>query len=355
MDQPRADGARGEAADDDTAGARRALTPLEEHRRRRARPLAGLFAAGGTLSAVVVALPGWSDMRELPIFLLAVLAVAGGGVLWCCGHRFSTMGVSAFLAFGTAIIGTAQYLFGGGGASASYAMLYVWVALYAAMTFRVHVVALHLAATVAVHAAVLLLLGDDASIVSRLALTLGTQIAAGVVVGRMAAHLRAVAGADPLTGLANRRSAARALARATPPGRSARAVQVGRVLRAPRAVAVVVLDLNGFKAVNDRLGHAAGDELLVRVARAWSAAVEPGWTLARTGGDEFLLVLPEAATTSVEEALRRLRAAAPDVAFSAGSARWDGAEDVGELLERADRDLYAAKAAARAPRVPFLP
>ena len=106
-------------------------------------------------------------------------------------------------------------------------MLYVWVALYAAMTFRVHVVALHLAATVAVHAAVLLLLGDDASIVSRLALTLGTQIAAGVVVGRMAAHLRAVAGADPLTGLANRRSAARALAGATPPGRSARAVQVG--------------------------------------------------------------------------------------------------------------------------------
>jgi hypothetical protein len=129
VDQPRADGAPGKAADDPPADAARALTPLEEHRRRRARPLAGLFAAGGTLSAVVVVLPGWSAMREVPIFLLATLAVAGGGVLWRCGHRFSTAGVSAFLAFGTAIIGTAQYLCGGGGASASYAMLYVWVAL----------------------------------------------------------------------------------------------------------------------------------------------------------------------------------------------------------------------------------
>lgn len=315
-----------------------------EHRRLRARSLGGLFAAGGTLSAVVVLLPGWPEMQQVPIFLLAALAVAGGGVLWRWGHRFSTVGVSAFLAFGTAIIAAAQYLAGGGGASASYAMLYVWVALYAAMSFRPHVVALHLAGTVLAHGAVLVRMAEVGSMSSRVALTLGTQIAASVVVGRMAAHLRTIAETDHLTGLPNRRRAARALTRSTAPGRRSR-----------REVAVAVLDLNGFKAINDRLGHAAGDAMLVGAARAWSTALEPSWTLARTGGDEFLLVVPEPGGASLDDALGRLRAAAPDVDFSAGTAVWDGDESVDVLLDRADRALYAAKQAGTAARVPFSP
>lgn len=309
------------------------LRPLEEYRLLRARTLAGLFVAGGTLSAVVVLLPGWPGMHANSIFLLAGLAVAAGLALWCWGQRFSTTGISAYLALGTMIIAVAQSLAGGGAASAAYAMLYVWVALHAAMYLRRGVVGLHLAGTVVAHVLALVHLGELASIASMVALTLGTQIAAGVVVGRMAGHLRRVADTDHLTGLPNRRTASRELDR-----------RMVEARRPGRGFSVAVLDLDGFKALNDRCGHAAGDAVLVDAARAWRAVLEPGWVLARTGGDEFLLIVPGRDRTTVERAVGLLRGVAPGVSFSAGTAHSDGWEAVGALLERADRALYSAKA-----------
>jgi len=121
-------------------------------------------------------------------------------------------------------------------------------------------------------------------------------------------------------------------------------------------VALVVVDLDRFKEVNDTLGHRNGDEFLCIVAQRLSAALRPGDTVARLGGDEFGIVLPGATAESVEGILRRLQDAVgaeaelAGVAVSAeasmGYAMWPAdAEQPEVLLRRADLALDAAKAA----------
>ena len=151
---------------------------------------------------------------------------------------------------------------------------------------------------------------------------------------------------DPLTGLANRRAIIDALD-----------ASVGRNHGSP--VTVLFIDLDGFKRVNDTLGHAAGDELLREVAVRLASAVRPTDLVGRLGGDEFAVVLHDAAPGSaIDVALRienaiarpfRIGEQTCSVTASVGSAR-DGRDGTtsGELLAAADAGMYTAKAARRA-------
>lgn len=136
---------------------------------------------------------------------------------------------------------------------------------------------------------------------------------------------------DPLTGALNRRGVAAAAG-------SVHAVSD----RAGGATAVVALDLDGFKAVNDTRGHAAGDDLLVSLVREWSSVLRAGDILGRTGGDEFVLVLPNCGTAEAEALVARLRAAHP-FPWSYGIAEWHADEELDDVVERADERLYLAK------------
>lgn len=153
---------------------------------------------------------------------------------------------------------------------------------------------------------------------------------------------------DPLTGLHNRRHLDRALAHAL-----ARSVDDGLSL------AVLVLDIDHFKAVNDGFGHAVGDDVLGAVADQLRAGTRAGDTVARSGGEEFVLVLPGA---DRDEALARaetirarcaaLQHVVPgtslQVTVSVGVAvTRPGGAAAHELLAAADRALYRAKAAGR--------
>jgi len=155
--------------------------------------------------------------------------------------------------------------------------------------------------------------------------------------------LRRMARFDSLTGLPNRALLADRLAWA-----------LLRLERQTGQVAVLFLDLDHFKDVNDRLGHAVGDEQLVAVARALREVVRPTDTVARLGGDEFVVVCEE--LTSVEEAVAvaqrildvvsALPPAAPGLRIEAsiGIAVADSsATPPGNLLRRADEAMYAAK------------
>jgi diguanylate cyclase (GGDEF)-like protein len=152
---------------------------------------------------------------------------------------------------------------------------------------------------------------------------------------------------DALTGLANRRALERTLEAA-----------IARAQARARSVAVLMLDLDGFKAVNDRHGHAAGDEALREVARRLRRCVRERDLVARLGGDEFVLVLADLGADAVVHTVERVRAAlaepiavarATEVVLRAaiGVAGYpaDGATGA-ELLSVADRGMYAAKADA---------
>jgi diguanylate cyclase (GGDEF)-like protein/PAS domain S-box-containing protein len=163
-------------------------------------------------------------------------------------------------------------------------------------------------------------------------------------------ELRRAAMHDALTGLVNRAYFLESLERA-----------VARVQRRPdKTIALLFLDLDRFKQINDSLGHLAGDRLLTSIARRLHACVRPGDVLARLGGDEFAVLLDDLKDASdatriaerMQEALHApLRNEESDVVVTAsigiafGGADLDGHE---ELLRDADLAMYRAKASGKA-------
>lgn len=119
--------------------------------------------------------------------------------------------------------------------------------------------------------------------------------------------------------------------------------------RKRRNIAVVYLDLDRMKRVNDEHGHARGDEVLRLLARAARVTLRHGDVMARIGGDEFALILLDASQTEAEAAVRRLRArfeaktASLGVSFSAGIALAAEGEGAEELMARADVAMYREK------------
>lgn len=109
---------------------------------------------------------------------------------------------------------------------------------------------------------------------------------------------------------------------------------------------MVEIDLDGFKAYNDSNGHEAGDRLLESVARDWSGVLRRTDVLARTGGDEFVLVLPATTRPEAEVLMSRLRRA-NDVAWSAGIVEWLPGEPLPAALQHADEEMYRHKPSPR--------
>jgi len=159
-------------------------------------------------------------------------------------------------------------------------------------------------------------------------------------------ELEALAFYDELTGVANRRFAVRQLH-----------ALLSRARRHDQELSVAILDADRFKALNDRHGHGAGDDVLRGLAARLRSRVREEDVVARFGGEEFLVILPdtgaEGAATAAED-LRAAVAAAPfpvgrfalRLTVSVGWATWRG-ETLERLVARADRGLYAAKEAGR--------
>jgi diguanylate cyclase len=146
---------------------------------------------------------------------------------------------------------------------------------------------------------------------------------------------------DPLTGLHNRRS-----------GEDRLAQEISRAQRYGNPLTILTLDLNDLKHVNDRFGHAAGDELIRRFAERLKAAIRGSDLAVRLGGDEFLVLLPECKPEEVPRVLGRLNGLKVqcsekliEVSFAAGWTNFRAGESSGELLKRADDALYVNKRA----------
>ncbi|MBP2301731.1 diguanylate cyclase [Azospirillum picis] len=162
------------------------------------------------------------------------------------------------------------------------------------------------------------------------------------------ARLNRLATLDPLTGIWNRR---RFLELA--------AAELTRAKRYGRHLGLFLLDLDGFKAINDTHGHAAGDAVLRTVVKRTRAALRSSDHIARFGGEEFVVLLPETDGDGTAVVAERVRAALADspvmvgetaiaVTGSLGIAAWRPEEPtIDDTLGRADRALYTAKQAGR--------
>ncbi|WP_337997053.1 diguanylate cyclase [Oleispirillum naphthae] len=161
---------------------------------------------------------------------------------------------------------------------------------------------------------------------------------------RLNRKLERISQTDALTGLPNRGMIDAHLAR-----------EVDRAQRHRRDLALVMLDIDHFKAVNDDLGHLIGDRLLVEVAHRIRDTVRGGDIAGRWGGEEFLVVCPETALHEAMAVAERIRAAVAGGNFaagraatvSAGVAAFSPGDSVDALLQRADAALYRAKAEGR--------
>jgi two-component system, cell cycle response regulator len=152
-----------------------------------------------------------------------------------------------------------------------------------------------------------------------------------------AQRLEALLFEDPLTGLSNRRFILTQLAG-----------MVSGARRHHRDLTIAVIDIDHFKAVNDRHGHAEGDRVLAAVAHELRDHMRAEDQLGRLGGEEFLAVLPETNGDAAPAAAEKIRASVlrTGVTVSIGWATWEG-EPPDDLLARADDALYAAKANGR--------
>ncbi|HEV2858366.1 MAG TPA: sensor domain-containing diguanylate cyclase [Solirubrobacterales bacterium] len=144
----------------------------------------------------------------------------------------------------------------------------------------------------------------------------------------------ALAETDALTGLPNRRAWDEVLAAALGSG--------------VQKLCVALIDIDHFKAHNDSEGHQAGDELLREAAVVWRGIVRGGDIVARYGGDEFAVLMPQCDAAMARGIAERLCQALPAGRTSSiGVAQWDGREGARGLIARADEALYEAKQAGR--------
>jgi diguanylate cyclase (GGDEF)-like protein len=155
---------------------------------------------------------------------------------------------------------------------------------------------------------------------------------------------RQLADLDALTSLHNRRYFHETLAR-----------ECARAERYERRLALIVIDIDDFKVINDRIGHLAGDSVLATVAERLRSVVRSADVACRVGGDEFAAILPEASLRDAEQLYRRIQFAvashpinpADRVHVSAGIAELRPEDDPVSFFQRADDALYRAKAAGK--------
>lgn len=149
--------------------------------------------------------------------------------------------------------------------------------------------------------------------------------------------MQRLARTDPLTGAANRRWLEECLTE-----------EMRRSEETGLPLSVICLDLDHFKKYNDELGHAAGDRLLVEVASLWKQQLNQQQLLARTGGEEFVVVCPQTSLQEAESLAERLLKVIPyQQTCSAGVAVFGKEDDFDSLLQRADQGLYKSKNAGR--------
>ncbi|HYP48945.1 MAG TPA: GGDEF domain-containing protein [Thermoleophilaceae bacterium] len=327
------------------------LAQMDPQRELMARVLLWVILAGATFGLV-----GSLALPSSPAEVQGTLAICGisylvAGLLWFVPQRLPALAVHAVLVFGIVAISLALYV---NGASASDdEMFYLWVSLFAFYFFSRKQALMHMAFVAVAYGTVMRTQGTDLGEETvRWLVTVGSLTVAGLIVGALTQRthesmdsLREAARTDSLTGLLNRKGFNETFE-----------AEIARAARSGSTLALLVGDLDHFKQMNDRCGHQAGDQALVRVSEVLQEWTRGADRAARIGGEEFALLAPdsddEAALRAAERVRTRVEEAfagsAVELTMSFGVALFPGdGRSADQLLRSADDALYAAKAAGR--------
>jgi diguanylate cyclase (GGDEF)-like protein len=309
-----------------------------------------LMIIGGALAGVTVLLPPAGTGSDAVVLVVGAMSALTGLALvlprkprpeWLLG--LVTLG-------GTVLITVATYEGGAGRTgTADNEMLYIWICLFSFyfLDFR-HALA-QLSAVGVAYAVLLHNQGvglDDAA--TRMVVTMATLLVSGLLVYRLRrwldgslSDLTDRARLDSLSGLLNRRAL-----------EERAVVEFARQRREESKVGMLMVDIDGFKALNDSAGHHAGDEVLCKVARVLEAGTREVDIVARVGGDEFAILLPGADAKASGTIARRLCDAVHEelaeqgvgLAVSIGVAVGpDAGHTLEDLWQAADGAMYVAK------------
>jgi len=280
--------------------------------------------------ASVAARPPFPDTK---VAALWGLAMASGALLLATGiawTRLATGSLPAIVVGGIVVAAVSAFISVGGQGQLIAGFYLAVLGMFSGYFLSSRVVrGLVVLATLSYGAALILnwRLDSPAYVIAVVVLIDGVTL----VVSSLVQHLRGEAIIDPLTGLLNRR------------GLGERAEAVHAVDTRQHAVTTIVeIDLDGFKAYNDTHGHDAGDRLLADLARDWTTVLRHSDQLARTGGDEFVLVLPATTVAEADALLTRMREVNP-ARWSAGMSQWQPGEELPEALRHADHAMYLNK------------
>jgi diguanylate cyclase (GGDEF)-like protein len=290
------------------------------------------LAGAGAGAALLLDSHLTSRDRKLILLLIGWLLL-GTLVRIVFRNRLSSLGTQILFSASWLLVTVATAI--GPSIHVNFAVLYIWVAVDAALYFRPKLILLQTAGAEVAYFAVLVVShsGTREIIVSWCSI-FGIAVVLASLVYVLVSTLRRNGQEDRLTGLPNRRSWDERVDS-----------ELERAKRAGTELTIVSIDLDDFKLINDREGHASGDRLLRDVADRWQSEVREGGDLvARLGGDEFGLLAPGSRAVEISRVLARLRNTVPDgVACSMGVATWDHLESSADLFRRADEAMFQAK------------
>jgi len=331
---------------------------VEPSTRFAARVASAIFAGEAVILLVIAFLPQ-APTHSFARFAIPAACATGALALRLYTDRVREGTLQLAAVTGTVLV-SLHVAQSGDGPSESGEMLYCWLALYAAYFFTVRQAAAQIGLMSAAYLAVLLVSVPGESVIGSWLTFVGVVFPSAAVlravrdvVQQLVRSLSQAARTDPLTGLKNRLALDEEIE-----------VELERARRTESQLSIVIADVDHFKVVNDELGHRAGDDALVRVGRILAGGRRMGDYVARTGGEEFTLVLPGASDHEAYQVAERMRTAvarqfADDpvpLTFSMGVATYPGhGRTADAVIEAADQALYAAKALGRNRSVIFNP
>jgi diguanylate cyclase (GGDEF)-like protein len=321
------------------------------HAHRTAARVGGaLLLTGGLLAVVLMFVgPGFVHGKTEITLVIASCAIIAGGFCVSVPGRVPAWGLTLIGPFGTVLIALSSILTRT--TTDGSELLYMWTVLFSAYFLAWRFALINIALIAVVYPSIAI------SLMGRLGITpsvylVGTSVVTLLIVGNLRRQISRVitqtaleARTDKLTDLPNRRSWEEGLAR-----------EVARQGRRRTPLCILVIDLDHFKALNDTYGHAAGDVALAGVAGVLRGQARQSDVLARVGGEEFALLLPDCAPIDA-----RMRAQEIRLAIERASANWQTpvtvsigvaalpahARNAEELMEAGDVALYEAKRAGR--------